>query len=82
MKNILKYLDTVIDIRQEKKVRHKMSDIIALVFFAILANADDFVEIEVFGKEHETFLWSGIIKVESTNTPKFDIIKKKKVGKK
>lgn len=31
-------------------------DIIMLVFFAILANADDWVEIEVFGKEHEDFL--------------------------
>lgn len=27
-----------------------------LVFFATLANADDWVEIEVFGKEHEDFL--------------------------
>lgn len=56
MKNILKYLNTVTDNRQEKKVRHKMNDIIALVFFATLADANDFVEIEVFGKEHETFL--------------------------
>ena len=39
-----------------KKVRHKMMDIIMLVFFATLANADDWVEIEVFGKEHEHFL--------------------------
>ena len=27
-----------------------------LVFFATLANADDWVEMEVFGKEHEKFL--------------------------
>ncbi len=33
-----------------------MADIILLVFFATLANADDWVEIEVFGKEHEDFL--------------------------
>ena len=36
-------------------------DIIMLVFFATLANADDWVEIEVFGKEHEDFcaiIWS------------------------
>ena len=26
-----------------------------LVFFATLANADDWVEIEVFGKEHQSF---------------------------
>jgi len=41
MKNVFKYLETVIDNRQEKKVRHKMSDIIALVFFAMLANANE-----------------------------------------
>lgn len=56
MENILAYLSTVEDKRQARKVLHKMSDIIALVFFASLANADDFVEIEVFGKEHEDFL--------------------------
>lgn len=33
-----------------------MSDIIAIVFFASIGNADDFVEIEVFAKEHEDFL--------------------------
>ena len=41
MLKLLKYLDTVTDNRQEKKVQHKMSDIIALVFFAMLANADE-----------------------------------------
>jgi len=44
------------DNRQEKKVLHKMSDIIALVFFAMLANANEWVEIEIFGQEHEAFL--------------------------
>jgi len=56
MKKVLQYLSTIIDKRQEKKVLHKMSDIIALVFFAMLANADEWVEIEIFGKEHEDFL--------------------------
>lgn len=56
MKEILDYAGTVTDIRQEKKVLHKMADIILLVFFATLANADDWVEIEMFGKEHEAFL--------------------------
>ena len=55
MKEILDYAGTVMDIRQEKKVLHKMADIILLVFFATLANADDWVEIEMFGKEHEAF---------------------------
>lgn len=56
MKTLLDYASTVTDLRQEKKVLHKMMDIIMLVFFATLANADDWVEMEVFGKEHEKFL--------------------------
>ncbi len=56
MKALLDYVSTVTDMRQQKKVQHKMMDIIMLVFFATLANADDWVEMEVFGKEHEKFL--------------------------
>ena len=56
MKALLDYVSTVTDSRQEKKVLHKMMDIIMLVFFSTLANADDWVEMEVFGKEHEKFL--------------------------
>ena len=41
MKALLDYVSTVTDMRQEKKVLHKMMDIIMLVFFAMLANADD-----------------------------------------
>lgn len=33
-----------------------MMNVIMLVFFAFLGNADDWVEMEVFGKEHEDFL--------------------------
>jgi predicted transposase YbfD/YdcC len=33
-----------------------MGDIIALVFFAELANANEWIAIEIFGKEHEAFL--------------------------
>jgi len=46
----------VTDNRQAKKVKYKMKDIIAQVFFATVGNADDFVEIAVFGEEHEDFL--------------------------
>jgi len=56
VKNVLNYLSTIIDKRQEKKVLHKIGDIIALAFFAMLGNADEWVEIEIFGKEHEEFL--------------------------
>lgn len=56
MKELLKYLDNVTDRRQENKVCHKMKDIIVLVFLAKLANANEWTEIEIFGKEHEEFL--------------------------
>ncbi len=44
------------DNRQEKKVLHKMNDIMALVFFALLGNADEWVEIETYDEEREDFL--------------------------
>ncbi len=56
IEQILQYLTKVEDRRQEKKVCHKMSDIIALVFFAMLAGADEWTAYEIFGREHETFL--------------------------
>jgi len=56
MEELLKYVKTVIDLRQKKKVKHKISDIIMLSLFGTLANANDFTEIEVFGKEHESFV--------------------------
>ena len=56
MAELLQYLDMVTDNRQEKKVLHKIKDIIILVLFAMLANADEWVEVEIFGKEHEEFL--------------------------
>lgn len=56
MESAMKYLNDVVDKRQERKILHKMSDIIALVFFAMLSDANEWVEVEIFGKEHERFL--------------------------
>ena len=56
MEALLKYLEIVIEYRQEKKIRHKLSDIILLVFMSSLSNANEWIEIEIFGKEHEEFL--------------------------
>ena len=56
MLELLKKLCTVEDRRQEKKVQHKMSDIIAIVLFASLANANEWMEIYYFAKEHEAYL--------------------------
>ena len=56
MEKLLKYLEEVEDLRQQAKIKHKMSDIIMLVFMANLANANEWIEIEIFAKEHEDFL--------------------------
>ena len=39
-----------------KKVRHKLLDIVVIVLFAKLANADDWEEVEIFAKSNEEFL--------------------------
>lgn len=56
MESILSYLVEVEDKRQAKKVLHKMGDIIGIVFFALLANASEWIEIYYFAVEHERFL--------------------------
>ena len=42
--------------KDRKKVRHKLLDIVVIVLFAKLANADDWEEIEIFAKTNEEFL--------------------------
>lgn len=44
------------DRRQAKKVRHKMSAIIAIVLFASLNNANEWLEVFCFAQEHKKFL--------------------------
>jgi len=59
MNNILRWLVVIEereDTRQSRKVKHLMKDIIALVFFASLANADEWTCIEYFGIANEKFL--------------------------
>lgn len=56
MNNIMRWLEVVEDIRQQKKVKHLMKDIIAIVFFATLANADDWMGIYYFAVANEKFL--------------------------
>lgn len=56
MTEILKTIELIEDKRQEKKVRHKLLDIVVVVLFAKLANADDWQEIEIFAKSNEDFL--------------------------
>ena len=56
MNNVLQWLEIVEDIRQEWKIKHLLKDIIALVFFASLANANEWMEIYLFGITNEKFL--------------------------
>ena len=56
MEELLEWMEYIEDVRQTRKVRHKLKDILVIVLFATLADADDWVEMEVFGKEHEDFL--------------------------
>lgn len=58
MKDILEHLSVVesFDTRQQSKVLHKLSEIIGISLFAMIANANDPEEIEVFCNVHETFL--------------------------
>lgn len=48
--------DAVRDYRHPSYVRHLLGDIIMLTFFAVLANANEWGEIETFGKQKEKWL--------------------------
>jgi predicted transposase YbfD/YdcC len=56
MKDILEWLVMAYDPRQQAKVQHLMKDIIAIVFFAELANASEWIEIYLFAVAHEQAL--------------------------
>ena len=47
MDELLEWMDYIEDKRQQRKVRHKLKDIIVIVLFATLANVDDWVEMEL-----------------------------------
>jgi predicted transposase YbfD/YdcC len=53
MNDILEWLVTAEDPRQPVKVQHLMKDIIAIVFFAELANASEWIEIYLFALANE-----------------------------
>jgi predicted transposase YbfD/YdcC len=58
MQEIIEFLDCVErnDKREKRKVLHKLVDIIIIVLFAKLANADNWIEIWHFATVHEKFL--------------------------
>ncbi len=56
MEQLLKWMEIIEDNRQQSKVRHSLKDILAIVLFATLGNADTWQEIEDFAKEYEQYL--------------------------
>ena len=66
MEELLKWMEYIEDVRQERKVRHLLKDILVIVLFATLANADDWVEIALFAQVYEEYLKKYI---ESRNGP-------------
>ncbi len=56
MEELLNWMEYIEDVRQAKKVRHKLKDILVIVLFATLADADDWVEIAMFAKAYQDYL--------------------------
>ncbi len=56
MENLFIYLETIQDEREEWKVQHKLKDIIVIVLFATLGNADDWQEITMFAHHNKDLL--------------------------
>ena len=56
IRKIKKHADAVPDYRHPSYVRHLLGDIIMIVFFAVLGNADEWAEIEAFAKVKEKWL--------------------------
>ncbi len=56
MRELLEWMEYIEDVRQESKVRHSLKDILVIVLFATLANADDWVEIALFAESCEDYL--------------------------
>ena len=56
MNNVLQWQEVVEDKRQQAKVKHLLKDIIAIVFFAELANANEWIEIYCFAVANAKFL--------------------------
>ncbi len=56
IRDIKKHADAVPDYRHPSYLRHPLGDIIMIVFFAVLGNADEWGEIESFAKRKEKWL--------------------------
>jgi predicted transposase YbfD/YdcC len=51
-----KFFESVPDFRVNRKKRHKLGDILILSLCAVLSGADDFEDMQIYGKQKEEFL--------------------------
>ena len=56
MQELLDWLEYIEDDRQQRKIRHTLKDILVIVLFATLANADDWVEMALFAESYQDYL--------------------------
>lgn len=56
MQELLEWMEYIEDSRQQRKVRHSLKDILVIVLFATLANADDWVEMALFAEDYQDYL--------------------------
>ncbi len=56
MEQLLEWMEIIEDIRQHRKVRHNIKDILIFVLFATLPNADTWEQIADFAMWHEEYL--------------------------
>ena len=56
MQELLEWMEYIEDKRQQRKVRHTLKDILVIVLFATLANADDWVETDLFAEDYQDYL--------------------------
>ncbi len=52
-----KELGALSDSRQQVKVWHKLGDVVAIVFFSLLSDVDEWIEMEYFAIDQRETLW-------------------------
>lgn len=56
MQELFEWMEYIEDTCQQTKVRHTLKDILVIVLFATLANADDWVEMALFAENCQDYL--------------------------
>ena len=61
MEELLNWMEYIADSCQQCRVRHSLKDILVIVSFATLANADDQVEMALFAEVYPDYLCKYIV---------------------